>query len=136
MFTDQLNKQVQEFIISDLETTLHRLGINTQLSVEQEENYKGGGYEVLVSGNFQTFPMLFKSIHIKGSVGIIDKPGEPDDTIIVNIRLSYHYKDFVGGSNGVQLGSVTYEVDKPFNGEEKQTRHISLYVQKVRSLEI
>ncbi len=135
MITETLNKQVLNYIINDVETTLHRLGINAQLSFEKRENYHGDRYEVLVSNSFQTTPMLFREIHIEGSVNVSDKVGEPDKTIVISVGLRYQYKLFDGGGNGHTLGRIVFEADKAFK-DEKPCRYMSMVVRKVKSLEI
>jgi hypothetical protein len=64
MTTEVLNKEIVNYIISDIELTLQRLGINVQLSIEQCEDYKHEKFDKLISTSFQTVPMLFKEIHI------------------------------------------------------------------------
>lgn len=39
MTTEILNKEIVNYIISDVELTIKRLGINVQLSIEQCEDY-------------------------------------------------------------------------------------------------
>lgn len=94
MKTEILSKQVLDYIINDVETTIHRLGINAQLSIEVEKDYRGNEYEKLVSTSFQTMPMLFKEIHLEGNIAIRDKVDAPDDfwrftliSIIIIIHL-------------------------------------------------
>lgn len=54
MTTEVLNKEIVNYIISDIELTLQRLGINVQLSIEQCEDYKHEKFDKLISTSFQT----------------------------------------------------------------------------------
>ena len=140
MKTEILSKQVLDYIINDVETTIHRLGINAQLSIKVEKDYRGNEYEKLVSTSFQTMPMLFKEIQLEGSIAIRDKVDAPDDFLEVHINLDYYYHTFDNGSNGHTLGRIVFEVDKRTN--EKmienggESNYISMIVRKVQSLEI
>lgn len=135
MITETLNKQVLNYIINDVETTLHRLGVNVQLSIEKRDNYHGDSYEVLVSNSFQTTPMLFKEIHIEGGISVSDKVGDPDSKLVISVGLGYQYKLFDGGGNGHTLGRIIYEADKNFK-DDKPCRYMSMVVRKVKSIEI
>ena len=140
MKTEILSKQVLNYIINDVETTIHRLGINAQLSVEVEKDYRGNEYEKLVSTSFQTMPMLFKVIHLEGNIAIRDKVDAPDDFLEVHVNLDYYYHTFDNGSNGHTLGRIVFEVDKRTNEKMrengKESNYISMIVRKVQSLEI
>ena len=140
MNTEVLSKQVLDYIINDVETTIHRLGINAQLSIEVEKDYRGNEYEKLVSTSFQTMPMLFKDIRLDGNIAIRDKVDAPDDFLEVYINLDYYYHTFDNGSNGHTLGSIVFEVDKRTNEKMIEnggkSNYISMIVRKVQSLEI
>ena len=140
MKTEILSKQVLDYIINDVETTIHRLGINAQLSIKVEKDYRGNNYEKLVSASFQTMPVLFKEIHLEGTISVRDKQDEPDDFLKVCINIEYRYTNFGGGNNGHILGRIAYEVDKRTNEKmkesEKESKYISMIARKVQSLEI
>ena len=140
MNTEILSNQVLDYIINDVETTIHRLGINAQLSIEVEKDYRGNEYEKLVSTSFQTMPMLFKDIRLDGNIAIRDKVDAPNDFLEVYIYLYYYYHTFDNGSNGHTLGRIVFEVDKRTNEKmienEGKSNYISMIVRKVQSLEI
>lgn len=136
MVTDQLNEKVVNYIIKDVETTINRLGINATLFIRKDENYRGEPFEKVVSTSFQTMPVLFKEIHIEGDFYLRDMPGMPDDYIEVCFNFHYRYRTFDGGMNGHELGKVIYKVDKHYNKKGGDTKYISMYVQKVRGIEI
>lgn len=133
MTTEVLNKEIVNYIISDIELTLQRLGINVQLSIEQCEDYKHEKFDKLISTSFQTVPMLFKEIHIEGDINVMTKATEEDYCkVIINLGVSYAYFD--RGTNGHELGRVMYVVDKSYKGID--TKHINMYVDKVKTLAI
>lgn len=133
MTTEVLNKEIVNYIISDIELTLQRLGINVQLSIEQCEDYKHEKFDKLISTSFQTVPMLFKEIHIEGDINVMTKATEEDYCkVIINLGVSYAYFD--EGTNGHELGRVMYVVDKSYKGID--TKHINMYVDKVKTLAI
>ncbi len=133
MTTEVLNKEIVNYIISDIELTLQRLGINVQLSLEQCEDYRHEKFDKLISTSFQTMPMLFKEIHIEGDINVMTKATEEDYCkVIINLGVSYAYFD--GGTNGHKLGKVMYVADKSYKGTD--TEHINMYVDKVKTLAI
>ena len=140
MNTEILSKQVLDYIINDVETTIHRLGINAQLSIEVEKDYRGNEYEKLVSTSFQIMPMLFKDIRLDGNIAIRDKVDAPNDFLEVYVYLYYYYHTFDNGSNGHTLGRIVFEVDKRTNEKMIEnggkSNYISMIVRKVQSIEI
>lgn len=133
MTTEVLNKEIVNYIISDIELTLQRLGINVQLSIEQCEDYKHEKFDKLISTSFQTVPMLFKEIHIEGDINVMTKATEEDYCKVI-INLDVRYTHFNGGTNGYELGRVMYVVDKSYKGTD--TKHMNIYVDKVKTLAI
>nr|UVX63911.1 MAG: hypothetical protein [Bacteriophage sp.] len=133
MTTEVLNKEIVNYIISDIEQTLQRLGFNVQLSIEQCEDYKHEKFDKLISTSFQTVPMLFKEIHIEGDINVMTKATEEDYYKVI-INLDVRYTHFNGGTNGYELGKIMYVADKSYNGTD--TKHINIYVDKVKTLAI
>lgn len=133
MTTEILNKEIVNYIINDVELTIKRLGINVQLSIEQCEDYNHDKFDKIVSTSFQTMPMLFKEIHIEGDINVITRETEEDNCKVI-INLDVRYTHFDGGTNGHNLGKITYLADKSYKGTD--TRHINMYVDKVKSLAI
>ena len=140
MKTEILSNQVLDYIINDVGKTIHRLGINAQLSIEVEKDYRGNEYEKLVSTSFQIMPMLFKDIRLDGNIAIRDKVDAPNDFLEVYVYLYYYYHTFDNGSNGHTLGRIVFEVDKRTNEKMIEnggkSNYISMIVRKVQSLEI
>ena len=133
MTTEILNKESVNYIINDVELTIKRLGINVQLSIEQCEDYNHDKFDKIVSTSFQTMPMLFKEIHIEGDINVITRETEEDYCKVV-INLDVRYTHFDGGTNGHNLGKIIYLADKSYKG--RNTKHINMYVDKVKSLAI
>ena len=133
MTTEILNKEIVNYIINDVELTIKRLGINVQLSIEQCEDYNHDKFDKIVSTSFQTMPMLFKEIHIEGNINVITRETEEDYCKVV-INLDVRYTHFDGGTNGHNLGKIIYLADKSYKG--RNTKHINMYVDKVKSLAI
>jgi|UniRef100_UPI0040299197 hypothetical protein len=133
MTTEILNKEIVNYIINDVELTIKRLGINVQLSIEQCEDYNHDKFDKIVSTSFQTMPMLFKEIHIEGDINVITRETEEDNCKVI-INLDVRYTHFDGGTNGHNLGKITYLADKSYKG--RNTKHINMYVNKVKSLAI
>ena len=133
MITEILNKEIVNYIINDVELTIKRLGINVQLSIEQCEDYNHDKFDKIVSTSFQTMPMLFKEIHIEGDINVITRETEEDNCKVI-INLDVRYTHFDGGTNGHNLGKITYLADKSYKG--RNTKHINMYVNKVKSLAI
>lgn len=140
MKTEILSKQVLDYIINDVETTIHRLGINAQLSIEVEKDYIGNEYEKLVSTSFQTMPMLFKDIHLEGGILVRDNVDASDDFFEIYINLDYRYHTFDNCSCGHTLGRIIFEVDKQANEQIKEggkkPMFFSRIARKVQLLEI
>ena len=133
MTTEILNKEIVNYIINDVELTIKRLGINVQLSIEQCEDYNHDKFDKIVSTSFQTMPMLFKEIHIEGDINVITRETEEDNCKVI-INLDVRYTHFDGGTNGHNLGKIMYLADKSYKG--RNTKHINMYVDKVKSLAI
>lgn len=77
--------------------------------------------------------MLFKEIHIEGNINVIEDEKDKDICkVIINLNVGYTYFD--GGTNGHKLGRVMYVVDKSYKGTD--TKHINIYVDKVKTLAI
>ncbi len=77
--------------------------------------------------------MLFKEIHIEGDINVMTKATEEDYYKVI-INLDVRYTHFNGGTNGYELGKIMYVADKSYNGTD--TKHINMYVDKVKTLAI
>lgn len=132
------NINVLNYIVKDINLSVARLGINTQLSLVEKESYVKTQYWTIDSTPFQIMPMIFKDIKLTGDVYILEDE-KKEDVIKVAVRLDYRYHCFDGGSNGHQLGLITYEIDKHFwnQWDGKDREKIAKYeINKVQGLEI
>lgn len=130
MIKDLVNDSALKYILSDIELTCKRLGINAKFSIKTEKDYSGKPYELIESTSFQTMPMLFKEIHIEGNIAAMSTTG----SIRVIAILEYRYKTFESGYNGCALGKVIYEVDNMYDGKRPENAH--MYIEKIKSINI
>ena len=132
-----VNMNVLNYIIKDVELSLARLGINTQLSIVEEKDYKNENYLAIDSTPFQTMPMIFKTIKLDGHIYIMEDK-KKENIIKITIRLDYRYQTFDDGSNGHSLGMIQYDVEKDYwegwNGVN--ARYAQNYIFKTKGLSI
>lgn len=128
-----LRSEVRYFILNDVKASLMRLGINANFTMETEKDYRGDDYLTIKSSRFQTMPVIFKELWIEGVVSVYDV--EDTDKVGVTVRISYYWESFGGGSNGTDLGTVRYVVDKNMPGKISQDS-VRYYVCKQNGLEI
>lgn len=130
----EIRKEIQEYILSELQTSIMRLGINAQLKLKVEKDYRGQEYLALESTKFQTQPVMFKECWLEGTISINEKD-ENEKGFFVYVRLEYRWKAFSGGYNGTDLGKAHFFVEKdlPENLSEENARY---YVDKVNGIEI
>lgn len=127
-----IQKNVLDYILNDVKLSLSRLGINTELSVE--ETSKGG--IKLQSNPFQTMPVLFKNLYIDGNVYVIDSKDDEDSGFnYIRIDMNYRWETFNRGYNGTSLGYITYRVRKDIN-ESITLDDMDYHVRKDESLSI
>lgn len=103
MDTPKISEQILEYISKDVEMTLGRLGIDTQVTIFEKTSAESG-YE-LKTMPFTVTPAIFKRITIWGQI-IFNEYSE--EHIEMNIYLRYSYMHWDGGSNGCNLGRMTY----------------------------
>lgn len=126
-----LNKEALDYIIKDIETTCKHLGVFAEFSIKTKQDYRGDEYSVIESTDFQMTPMIFKRIHVLGTICVKDSLMDSDYDS-VSFRLEYQYELFDGGSNGCLLGMTRYLVRKdiPACGS------CEAFVQRIQSLSI
>lgn len=133
MKSTDLRNEVREYILSDVQMTLARLGINAACKFVTEKDYRGNDYLTIETSKFQTMPMMFKELYVRGPVGTYEE--EDKEFYEVSIRLEYCWKSFRGGSNGTDLGTIRYQVEKdmPERVGEDSVRY---YIHKEHGIEI
>ena len=115
-----MKKQVLDFIAKDIQAQCMRLGINAQFSTEVSTNRWGDDVFEIKSTQFNTTPMIFKSIYVGSRVWICPVEDHANITKIT-VRLTYQYNLFDGGSNGTDLGTVEYAI----NTEDLEKTNVS-----------
>lgn len=105
---ENVNFNVLNYIVKDINLSVARLGINTNLSVVETKDYANRLYLKVDGTPFQTTPMIFKWIKLDGSIHIKDT----QETVMVAAKMDYRYQTFDDGSNGHQLGQFKFEIAK------------------------
>ena len=128
--------KVLDYIVKDVNLSVSRLGINTQLQVVEKKDCKDKPYLVIDSTPFQTTPMIFKSIKLDGNITIVQAESD-DETVTVAIGLSYRYQTFEDGSNGHRLGTFIFDIDKHcWDKWDGDKTFVKYEIKKVQGLEI
>ncbi len=128
-----LREEVKDYILSEVQRSVMRLGINAQLSYVIKHNYRKNELLTIESTKFQTMPMMFKELMLVGDIYIADNTEEKDYTEIT-INLEYRYTSFRGGHNGTELGRITFRLDKDM--PKISSDMVKFYVRKVQGIEI
>ena len=98
-----------EGIKKSLKIMTSRLGINVDFYLNEKEIYDGRLVVSVKSTEFQTMPVIYKSIHIEGS-GFLVRDNDKEDVLHLSIPLSYHFDYFNGGTNGVDIGVCKFVI--------------------------
>lgn len=130
MVKELVKESALKYILDDIELTCRRLGINAKFSINTEEDYKGESFSKIESTSFQTMPMLFKEIHIEGTVRAKSCAG----CVQVVFNLEYRVHTFDNGYNGFNLGRMIYEIDNGYS--DRRPENVHLYIDKVKSINI
>lgn len=98
-----------EGIEKSLKIIVSRLGINVDFYLNEKKIYDGRLMVSVKSTEFQTMPVIYKSINIEGS-GFVVRDTDKQDTLHLSIPLSYHFDYFSGGTNGVDIGVCKFVI--------------------------
>lgn len=126
MVTADLYGDVVKYIVNDITMSCRRLGIDTVFYIKDY----GHNDERLIGTSFQTMPVIFKEIHLEGSIYLEDDT----DCVVVTIFLQYKCKTFCDVENVHPLGEVVYVVDKGYTS--KKIRDISKYIHKRKGIAV
>ena len=112
-FAELVPSEILKEIQENIQTMLSRLCINTEITLTVKYNEIAQGVVVVLqSTEFNTVPVIFKSIHLEGRsnpvVEIVDNGHEIFHRIKFCFFISYRYEDFSHGTNGTDLGSVEF----------------------------
>lgn len=126
MNVKEISKHVINYILEDVNVSLSRLGISEPLV--EIELLGDKVYRQFETAPIKLSPMIFKKINVVGTLFLEEK--ENNDFIMLSLR--YSWASFGGGSNGTELGSVVYRVEKniPENDD------LSYYIKKERGIGI
>ena len=135
----EIRQDLREYILSDVNLTLSRLGISEKVAVVEDKPNKYGNY-ILLSPAIRQMPVMFRELVVDGYM-TANEPNEGDrfyskDRFIIVVKLEYSYKHFDGGSNGCDIGRVIYLVDKDLPKKFTLLDTPDYYVRKVESLAI
>ena len=100
---DVIESSDVEGIEKTLKIIVSRLGLNVDFYLNEKEIYDGRLMVSVKSTEFQTMPVIYKSIHIEGS-GFVIRDTDKEGVLHLSIPLSYHFNYFNGGTNGVDIG--------------------------------
>lgn len=112
-FAELVPSEILKEIQEKIQTMMSRLCINTEITITVKYNeYSQRVVATLQSTEFNTVPVIFKSIHLEGHsqpvVETIDNGNEIFYRIKFCFFISYRYEDFGHGTNGTDLGSVEF----------------------------
>lgn len=144
----EIRKEVRDYILSEVNLTLSRLGISEKIveTEEWEDNCRNNIKYRFESPAIKQMPVMFKKLIVEGYMVVIEPKDENDrfyaykdkaDFVVVN--LDYSYKHFDMGSNGCSIGRMIFRVDKnlPESFESKFFgRTVGDYVYKIEGLKI
>ena len=102
----EIKKNIIDYILADVNLSLSRLGISEPLV--EVELLGDKVYRQFETAPIKLSPMIFEKINVVGTLFLEEK--EQNDFIMINLR--YSWRSFGGGSNGTELGSVVYRVEK------------------------
>ena len=144
----EIRKDVREYILSQVNETLARLGVNEKVVETREytpRHQQDRIYYEFESAPIRQMPMMFKKLVVCGHVISIEvKDGDKywkaqeNGFQIVIAHFQYSYDHFDGGSNGCEIGRMVFLVDPeaPETFESDFGNVANLYVRKVQGLEI
>lgn len=111
---NDFTKEMLDVIEEATMTSLAKLGIHVSgvvLNIGKSRN--GELYTRLKTSEFQTTPVIYKSVRVDGYGSLSDVENEKykaDSVYELNIRLSYRFDYFNGGENGVDIGVLKFSV--------------------------
>ena len=144
----EIRQEIREYILSDVNMMLARLGVSESayLTVERVDKYNDTMLYDFVTPSVKQFPVMFKKTYIDGYMVAIEIKDEKDryyewskENDIIVVWLYLRWESFRGGSNGTELGRVIYSVSKDLPKEFKiWAGHDSRenYVRKLEGLEL
>lgn len=122
-------QKILNAIVNDVQSTMLRLGVNSQFTIGVAKDYRNEEYIKIIGSNFFMQPMIFKNIHVEGVIKSV--VNEKEDSIDYIVRLEYHYCAWNNGENGIDIGKIIYRVENKW-AEKDNAR----FMEKIKGLEI
>ena len=135
---EKIQKNILDYILKDVNVTLERLGVSEKVGVVEEKEIRGRYYYNIESKPIKVTPMIYKETIMKGS--ITDVEAEEGKGLcrkgyrLIQVSISYAFKYFGGGQNGVELGVAYYSVEKDI--AEDEAEQLPYMIRKVQSINI
>jgi hypothetical protein len=98
-------KQLQA-IEQAMQTAVSRLGIHVTFKASVQKAYNNDQYISIESTEFQTYPVMFKSIKVTGECCTKAIP----DGLQIYFIVNYTFDHFGGGHNGSEIGRAQFEI--------------------------
>ena len=144
---NEIRNDVREYILSEVNMTLARLGVSEQVreTLVRDEKYENIIRYQFESAPIRQMPMVFKKLTVGGYMAVITPTDEKhryykasEKYHVVFVKLDYRYDLFDGGSNGCGIGYMVFLVDKelPKSFEEDSWIRPEVYIRKVEGLNI
>lgn len=105
----QLTKEMRNEIVSAVKKSLLKLGINVDVSLSAETLKDGDARIIIETSTFQTMPVIYESVYVYGHGNIV-KLEDAENVHELSILLSYRFKYFDGGTNGVTIGVLRFRI--------------------------
>lgn len=104
-FTDDMRQEMKDAI----KAKLSKLGISANVEVSALTNRYGGEYVYIKTAEFNTTPVIYKTVYVDGS-GCILPVEEHDNVFELRITFGYRFIYFNGGTNGVSIGTIIFRI--------------------------
>ena len=130
----KLSKEVRDYVLSEVNETLARLGVSESITTLEEKTARNGDtYYRGVSAPIRQMPKMFKKLVVVCEVNTIVH--EYYETTELWVSLKYAYEHYDGGSNGCDIGNMWFEVknDMP---NDVDAENVWIYVRRKLGLEI
>ena len=130
----KLSKEVRDYVLSEVNETLARLGVSESITTLEEKTARNGDtYYRGVSAPIRQMPKMFKKLVVVCEVNTIVH--EYYETTELWASLKYAYEHYDGGSNGCDIGNMWFEVknDMP---NDVDAENVWIYVRRKLGLEI
>ena len=111
-FAELVPSEILKEIQEKIQTMMSRLCINTEITITVKYNEYSQRVVVLQLTEFNTVPVIFKSIYLEGRSQPVVETVDNGNGVFHRIKfcffISYRYEDFGHGTNGTDLGSVKF----------------------------